>query len=250
MVERNSRAALATFFADGPLRAGDVVRLSAGASHHAHVRRLVPGDTILLTDGAGTRASAELARLRRNELEARVIEREVVPRPRAIHLRAPVADRDRMLWLAEKATELGIASWQAVRFRRSVSVAPRGEGTGFAAKLRARMISALEQSGGGWLPEIQPEVEPGRLDAPSGAIALVLDEGGAPILPALTATRSEVAIALGPEGGLEPEELQLLATRGWRSVRVASTTLRFETAGIAAIAVARATTLSEDAWHG
>ena len=109
------------------------------------------------------------------------------------------------------------------------------------------MISALEQSGGAWLPEMHPEIEPGQLEAPRGAIALVLDQGGAPILSALATATSDVAIALGPEGGLEQEELRLLATRGWRSVRLTSTTLRFETAGIAAIAVARATTLSEDA---
>lgn len=246
MVERDGRTALATFFVDVPLVAGEAVRLSESASHHAHVRRLVAGDRIQLTDGAGTLASAEVAGIRRNEIEARVIGRESVPRPGAIHLRAPIADRDRMLWLAEKATELGVASWQAVRFHRSASVSPRGEGTGFVAKLRSRMISALEQSGGGWLPEIHPEIEANQLHPPDGAIGLMLDRRGAPILAALAGTRREMAIVVGPEGGMEAEELQLLATRGWRSVRLASTTLRFESAGIAAVAIARAATLNED----
>ena len=246
MVERHDRAALATFCVEGPLVAGESVRLGEDAALHARVRRLAPGEGVRLTTGAGTRASAELTAVNQSALAARVLEAESVPRPAAIHLRVPIADRDRMLWLAEKATELGIASWQAVRFRRSASVSPRGEGAAFTARLRARMIGALEQSSGGWMPAILPEVEASALDLPKGSVGLVLDRTGAPLLPALAGRRGEVAIVLGPEGGMEPEELGLLVAHGWRSVRLAATTLRFETAAIAAIAIARATTETED----
>lgn len=247
MVERHDRAALATFFVEGPLYAGDSVQLSETAAHHALVRRVVPGERIRLTNGAGSRATAEVTSVRKNELSARVLDTESVPRPRAIHLRAPIADRDRMLWLAEKATELGIASWQAVRFRRSASVSPRGEGPAFSAKLRARMIGALEQSGGGWLPEVLEDIEPGKIGLPGTGSGYLLDQTGAPFLSALSASATEITIVLGPEGGMEPDELELLVAGGWRSVRVAATTLRFETAALAAVAIARATTLTEDA---
>lgn len=246
MVERHDRAALATFCVEGPLVAGEIVRLGEDAAHHARVRRLAPGEGVRLTNGAGTRASAELTAVNKSALAARVLEAESVPRPAAIHLRVPIADRDRMLWLAEKATELGIASWQAVRFRRSASVSPRGEGSPFVARVRARMIGALEQSGGGWMPAILPDAEPSTLELPRAAIGLVLDRTGAPLLPALAGESGEVAIVLGPEGGMEPDELELLVARGWRSVRLAATTLRFETAAIAAVAIARATTVTED----
>ena len=246
MVERNDRATLATFFVEGRLIAGDTIRLSESAAHHARVRRLVTGDRLRLTDGRGTRANAELIALRPNELEARVVGTESVARPRPIHLVAPIADRDRMLWMAEKATELGIATWRTVRFRRSASVSPRGEGPAFTAKLRARMIGALEQSGGCWLPDIHDELDPSDIALPTGATGFVLQQTGAPILPELAGLRSDVAIVLGPEGGLETDEAELLAARGWRSVRLASTTLRFETAAIAAVAIARASTLTED----
>ena len=246
-MERNDRAAVATFFSESDLSPGETVRLTESAAHHARVRRLEPGDVIRLTDGAGTRASAELLGDGRKLLEARVIDTQSVPLARAIHLRAPIGDRDRMLWLAEKATELGITSWQAVRFRRSTSVSPRGEGPAFATKVRARMIAALEQSGGAWLPEVRAETEPSQLNVPSGAAGFLLDECGEPVLGALAAAIGEVVIALGPEGGMDPEERELLAARGWRSVRLGPTTLRFETAAIAAVAIARATTVTEDA---
>ena len=59
-----------------------------------------------------------------------------------------------MLWLAEKCTELGATSWRPIEWRRSASVSPRGSGPAFQARLEGRMISALTQSGGAWLPEV------------------------------------------------------------------------------------------------
>jgi 16S rRNA (uracil1498-N3)-methyltransferase len=244
---RDLDSALATFFVDGPLAEAQVVRLGGTTAHHARVRRLGTGQRVRLANGTGARATAQLTAVHHSEVEARVLGVDDVPRPKAIHLFAPIADRDRMLWLAEKATELGIASWQPVRFRRSASVSPRGEGAAFEAKLRARMIGALEQSGGAWLPEIMPVVDASEASIPGAAVGLVLDVGGAPVSTHLAATSSAVAIVLGPEGGMEPGELELLTARGWRSVRLAETTLRFETAALAAVAIARATTLTEDA---
>lgn len=248
MVERNDRAPVATFFIDGALVAGDVVTLSDDAAHHARVRRISAGAAIRLTNGAGARAVAELVHPSgRRDVAARVAKTQSVARPAPIHLRVPIADRDHMLWLGEKATELGITSWQAVHFRRSASVSPRGEGSAFAQKLRARMIGALEQSGGAWLPEVLPDVSLEQLALEHLHAGFVLDSQGAPILSALSGPPGAVAIVLGPEGGLEPDELELLGARGWRSVRLAPTTLRFETAAIAAVSIARAITLTQEA---
>lgn len=247
MVERSDRASVATFFVDRALVAGEVVTLSEDAAHHARVRRISPGATIRLTNGAGGRAVAELVQPSgHRDVEARVAETESVARPAPIHLRVPIADRDRMLWLGEKATEFGITSWQAVHFRRSASVSPRGEGSAFAQKLRARMIGALEQSGGAWLPEMLPECPLEQLALDHSHAGFVLDSHGAPILSELRGAAGAVEIVLGPEGGLEPDELELLGARGWRSVRLAPTTLRFETAAIAAVSIARAITLTQE----
>jgi 16S rRNA (uracil1498-N3)-methyltransferase len=109
------------------------------------------------------------------------------------------------------------------------------------------MIGALEQSGGGWLPSLSADGELSEVTVPDGALGLVLDQRGAPVLEELPGGARDVAIVLGPEGGMEANELELLTARGWRSVRLSPTTLRFETAAIAAIAIVRATTLTEDA---
>jgi 16S rRNA (uracil1498-N3)-methyltransferase len=154
-------------------------------------------------------------------------------------LLAPVADRDRMLWLAEKTVELGLTSWRPVGWRRSKSVSPRGEGPTFQAKVRSRMTSALIQSGGGWLPDIFPEatVERAIAAAPLGT-RILLAKDGEPI--AGVPMRAPVTIALGPEGGMEQAERDLFIGAAFLPVKLGVSTLRFETAGVVAVAIAAA----------
>lgn len=243
-MERHDQPPVATFFAEAELAAARTIVLGDDAAHHARVKRLVVGDTIALTNGLGTKAQASISAMRKGALECEVDQVEVLPPPPPLHVRAPIADRDRMLWLAEKATELGITSWQGVRFRRSMSVSPRGEGTAFGAKLGARMIAALEQSGAAWLPAMLPDIDLSALDPVDAAAAFVLDAAGPPLLGAFGEMRGRApTILIGPEGGVEPNEMAELEVRGWRRARLASSTLRFETAGVAAIAVIRAAQL-------
>jgi 16S rRNA (uracil1498-N3)-methyltransferase len=244
VVEHDDRAPVATVFTDDPLERNVPVTLGEGPAQHARVKRLATGDVVSLTNGAGAVAAARLGRLHRESVDVIVDDVRMIPRPAPIHLCAPISDRDRMLWLAEKATELGVASWQTVRFRRSTSVVPRGEGKPFVAKARARMIAALEQSRGAWLPEIRPEITVEDLGRGEGQLRILLDMRGPPLLSVVPlGARREAVVLFGPEGGMEPSEVELLAMTGWRAARLAPTVLRFETAGIAAIAVLRAASL-------
>lgn len=228
-----------SFFADASLAPGAVVELSESVAHHLRVRRLDVGDELSLLDGRGRRATARLEALGRRDARALVRDVADVPRLPEVHLLVPVSDRERMLWLAEKATELGVSSWRPVSWRRSRSVTPRGEGAAFGEKVRLRSIAALEQSGGAWLPDIHADASPveAMSDAPAGA-RLVLDAGGAPMLRAPIV--APVTLAVGPEGGLEPDELERLRAAGFRPTALAGNMLRFETAAMAALAVARA----------
>lgn len=235
-MERSDRAPVATFLCGDPLAVGSAATLSEDAAHHMRVARIGVGERVSLRDGNGTTAEGTVVKISRKSALVDVDHITELPRPAAIHLLAPVADRDRMLWLAEKATELGIASWRPVMWRRSKSVSPRGDGPTFQRRVRARMISALVQSGGAWLPDQFPEasVERAVSAAPAGT-RLLLARDGAPI--AGLVSRSPVVIAVGPEGGVEPPEREAMVAGGFVPVRLAQTTLRFETAGIAAIAV-------------
>jgi len=220
---------------------GSTVALDESAARHMRVLRLGAGAVVGLRDGQGSIAEGQLVLLSKSHAHVEVTHvARVAPLP-AVHLLVPVADRDRMLWLAEKAAELGATSWRPVLWRRSRSVTPRGEGVNFQAKVRARMEGALAQSEGAWLPQPFPEanLERAILAAPHGD-RVVLDPAGEPLVgPASPALREPLIVAVGPEGGIERDELEQLRSAGFRSVSLGPTILRFETAAMAALAMAR-----------
>jgi 16S rRNA (uracil1498-N3)-methyltransferase len=238
-VECTDRAAVATFFAADTLTVGATIALSEEAAHHIRVARVGIGQCIALRDGAGKAAVGTLVKVSKSSALVDITETSELARPAPIHLLAPVADRERMLWLAEKVTELAVTSWRPVLWRRSKSVSPRGEGPTFQAKVRARMTSALIQSGGGWLPDLFPEstVERAVAAAPLGT-RLLLAKDGEPIVG--VPMRTPITIALGPEGGMEQSERDAFIGAAFLPVKLGDSTLRFETAGVAAVAIAAA----------
>jgi 16S rRNA (uracil1498-N3)-methyltransferase len=236
---RNDRPSVATFYVQETLAGGAVISLS-DSSEHIRARRLRDGDPVRITNGLGVIGAGSLRRSGPRGWNVELKTCTAIARRSDVRLFAPMADRARLLWLAEKATEVGIESWRVVRFRRSESVATKGEGNGFAAKVRARMISALEQSGGAWLPRIEPDVTVAALLERREGTALVLDHAGGPILRELRGAPSPLAIVVGPEGGFDLEELDALRNADWRPVSVGPNVLRFETAGVVAVAVAGA----------
>jgi 16S rRNA (uracil1498-N3)-methyltransferase len=243
VVERADHAPVATFHAPGAWggEGGAHAELDEAAAHHAGVKRLAIGDVVRLTSGSGRRARGTISALGKRRLTIALegpVE-QVAPLPR-VELWAPVGDRERMLWLAEKAVELGATTWRPIVYRRSRSVSPRGEGDAFHEKLRLRMVSALEQCGGAWLPEIETETTlDAALSASAGVMGLLLDAEGPRLASLDGSILAPVAIALGPEGGLEAAERDAFVGAGWRPASLGANVLRFETAGIAALAVVR-----------
>ena len=248
MVERTDNTAVvapprATFFAEPPFVSGTHLTLGEDAAHHIRVVRLTIGDRVALRDGCGHTASGQLVRVKKSHVLVEVESTAEVDPPLPIHLLIPVADRDRMLWLAEKAAELNVASWRPVLWQRSKSVSPRGDGPVFRGKVQGRMISAMLQSRSAWLPELFPEAPPDRAIAAAPETGrIVLDATGLP-MPSL-GVAAPVTLAIGPEGGFEPEELEQLASARFTLCTLGPSILRFETAAVAAVAVARSILIS------
>ena len=224
-----------------PFAVGATCVLDENAARHMRVLRLDPGAIVGVRDGQGHVGVGQLVRLTKLQAVIEISQVDVIAPLPAVHLLVPVADRDRMLWLAEKACELGCTSWRPVLWRRSRSVSPRGEGVAFQQKVMARMTSALAQSEGAWLPQPFPEatLERALLAAPPGD-RFVLDPAGSPMVGlAAAALQESIVLAIGPEGGIESDELKALAAAGFRPVRLGPTILRFETAAVSALAIAR-----------
>jgi 16S rRNA (uracil1498-N3)-methyltransferase len=228
-----------TIFSAHDFTAGAELQLPDAAGQHVRVRRGKPGDEIQLLDGRGAVGRGTIAAVGKRAVTVSVEQVESRPKPGQLIALVPVADRDRMLWAAEKCVELQVTRWQPVVYARSRSVSPRGEGEKFAARVTLRMESALEQSGGAWLPEVKPEMD--AADAwreAAGDTRLIFEQAGERVTKMIGT--GAVAFAVGPEGGFEKNEVEDALRQGWRSVSLGSTTLRFETAIVAAAAVIRA----------
>jgi len=240
-VERAGDAGVIGVFAPAPLTAPGVVELDADGAHHLRVRRAVEGDEVRVTDGRGAVGFGRVARLAKRSASVEVERIERVEPPAPLRLLVPVADRDRMLLVAEKAVELGIASWEPVVWRRSLSVSPRGEGEAFRAKVVARMTAALLQSAGAWLPTVLAERPLAEVAAADDGASVLLDAAGPPLL-ALdgVATAASLRLLVGPEGGVEPDERASVLTAGFRAASLGERVLRFETAAVVGLGVVQA----------
>lgn len=220
-------------------RPGDEAELARDEMRHLRALRLAPGDGIRLTDARGALWGA---RLLGEGAAVRLVEPLDAPPPLEVELWAPVGNKQATLWLVEKASEFGLRRLLPVECARSASVADAGRSEAFWGKARRRALSAVKQSGSAWAPEIAaPASLEDRLCRPGGGgVRVVLDRCGPPLARVLEGWSgvSPAVVLVGPEGGLEPSERRSCAGAGFRPASLASTVLRFETAAVAALAVA------------
>jgi 16S rRNA (uracil1498-N3)-methyltransferase len=237
-VRTDDPRAIATVFSPDTPEGGAALTLGSDAAAHLRALRLDPGDEIRVADGRGTIAHATIRKVGKEIAQVDVGGVSSVDRGADVHLLVPVGDKDRMMWLAEKAVEVGLSSWRPVLWKRSRSVSTRGDGPAFHRRLHARMVSALEQSGNAWLPDVFPasDVERAIAAAPQGT-RFVLDARGAQPFP--TRATAPIVMVVGPEGGIEQDEMTMFEQAGFAAARIAANTLRFETAGIAALVLAQ-----------
>ncbi|MFO7586647.1 MAG: RsmE family RNA methyltransferase [Gemmatimonadota bacterium] len=221
---------------------GERARLDRDETRHARALRLEEGDAVALVDGHGTRRLGRLGPSSEREREVTLGELLPAPDPLPVELCVAVGNRTHALWLVEKAAELGIAGIQLLETERSASVADAGRSAGFRRKAERRALAAIKQSGGAWAPAIAAPVDlnawlsaPG---APAGGV--LLDPGGEPLAALLSGWdgRRAIRILVGPEGGLTEPERDACLEAGLRPARLGPTILRFETAAVAAVAVA------------
>jgi 16S rRNA (uracil1498-N3)-methyltransferase len=192
--------------------------LSDADAHHVfRVLRVEAGESVTVTDGAGRwrRCLAGAGALEPVD-EVRTVGRRPVP----LTVACTIPKQDRPEWIVQKLTELGIDNVVLVHADRSVVRWTGDRADRHLAKLRRVAAEALQQSRGVWLPEIS-----GPLDAadllPRAAAA---EPGARPI------GVGDTTIAIGPEGGWSPAELEAAAS----TVSIGSTVLRVETAAIVA----------------
>ena len=228
------------------LRPGREVELPIQAGEHlARVLRLDRGHPLRLFDGTGEEYEAELASLAKRSVTARVLdsaEAEGRESPLHITLAQGIARGEKMDWILQKATELGVARIvPIVTDRTEVKLDPeRAERR--VAHWEAVVASACEQCGRRRLPAVGEPVKladwAASLDESAG-LRLALNPHG-DVAPRDLPASGQATLAVGPEGGLSSHDLAALGAAGFRGLRLGPRILRTETAGLAALAAMQA----------
>ena len=236
---------MARFFVEPGAIVADVVTLVGADAHHAAtVLRLAPGSVATALDGGGRVLTCRVEAVEKGRVSLRIeAEAWAVPPPVAVTLYQGLPKGDKLEWVVQKATELGVARIVPLVAARSVVKLEPAKAAQRRVRWHAIAREAAEQSERAQVPEVAEPVKPSavRLRPHEQAYVLAEREDGL-TLPRALPRQAPAAIGLfvGPEGGWTPEELAALVALGATPVSLGPRMLRTETAGLAAIAIVQA----------
>lgn len=230
------------------MSAGQSVALDKDQSHYlGRVLRMRRGDGLSVFDGRGAEFDATIASLTRDGavLELGATVPPLPESPLSVCLVQGISRGERMDYTIQKATELGVARIRAVVTARSVVRLDERRAEKRLDHWRRVAVAASEQCGRSRVPQLDPpEPLPAALAAATDGLRLVAVPDSERLLtdvkpPELTASDGALSVELlvGPEGGLEEEEILAAESAGYRPVSLGPRVLRSETAGIVAIAI-------------
>ena len=222
---------------------GEIVEVTgAEAKHAVSVSRVRPGESLALSDGAGTRVLGTVQVAAPALLTVRVaaVQRVPVPAPR-LGLVQALAKGDRDERAVQAAVELGamdIVPWAATR---SVSRWDGPKASKGQERWQAIADEAAKQSLRAWKASVSAVHATKRLTALADTVRLLVlhPEADTP-LSQLELDERDCWVVVGPEGGVSPEELAAFIAAGAETVRLGAEVLRTSTAGPAALAVLNA----------
>ncbi|MBB2942018.1 16S rRNA (uracil1498-N3)-methyltransferase [Actinoplanes lutulentus] len=226
------------------LPAGTSFTLDGPEGHHAAtVQRLRAGETLILADGRGGTAKAEVSAVGRGTVDLLIGERSTEPAadPRLVVVQG-IAKGDRGELAVQAMTEVGVD--EIVPWAASRSVAQWRGDRGFKArdKWASTAREAAKQARRSWLPSVagDPDCSTKQVAAriADAAAAFVLHEEAAERLTSAPLPESgEIILVVGPEGGISDAEVETFRTAGAIPVRLGNAVLRTSTAGVAALSV-------------
>jgi 16S rRNA (uracil1498-N3)-methyltransferase len=237
---------MARFYCPLPLISGQVVDLPPTAARHVQVLRMQPGHTLTLFNGEGGEFSADVQHMGRSDVRVVVGQHRNVECEAAVqvHLAVGMPANERMDWLVEKATELGVHRITPLMTERSVIRLTGERAEKKQAHWQAVAASASEQCGRNRVPLIDA---PERLDAwlakqtaQADAVQCVLSlHASTQPITAMRANAVQKSWVLlnGPEGGLTDAEDAAARAKGFVALSLGQRVLRAETAALGALAL-------------
>ena len=221
--------------------AGSSVEVTGDEAHHAvAVRRLRVGESVVLTDGAGTSVTGEVGSTGKRVFSVTVGEVATAPaaQPAVVVVQAlPKGDRGELA--VEVLTEVGVAEIVPWAAARSVAVWKGERATKSLAKWRSTAREAAKQSRRSWFPtvgELATTAEVVALVGSADLCVVLHEDASVPLASLDVPAAGRIVVVVGPEGGLTDDEVAAFVAAGAASVRLGSEVLRTSTAGLAATA--------------
>lgn len=209
------------------------------AQHALRVLRLRQGDEVVLIDGEGSFFDAVISSVTRHECGYRIVRPLPQERqwPGHLHLAiAPTKMMERMEWLYEKATEIGIDELSLLSCQFSERRVVKEQ------RLDKIVVSAMKQSRKAWKPQVNALQDFRQFIANQTAgrryIAHCYDEvPRVELFPELCkpSASDDALVLVGPEGDFSIDEVRQAVSAGFVSVSLGQSRLRTETAGLAAV---------------
>lgn len=240
-------------FCNSHLTLIDRFELPVEAARHVQVLRLQPGTPITLFNGQGGEFGAEVLEMTRREVYVRVHDFNPIEREArlAVHMAIGMPANERMDWLIEKCTELGLTQLSPLMTQHNVVKLNAERGDKKILHWNSIAAAACAQCGRNRAPKIDPPITlnhwlktlPTQLDTNAPRWFFSLDPVAQPLYEHFMQVKSielkheaQVVMAFGPEGGWSSQEESTLRAYHFTPVSLGERTLRAETAAIAALA--------------
>jgi 16S rRNA (uracil1498-N3)-methyltransferase len=231
---------LTRVFIDAELQTGQRLTVEGSAGNHiVRVLRARVGDTLTLFTGRGGEYGSRIEEMRRDTLQVSVHEHRNDERESPFHLTLAqgISRGERMDWVVQKATELGVSRIAPLFTERSMVRLDEKQAERKVQHWRAIAIAACEQSGRNRVPEIETPTGLYEMleQRTAGGAALLLSPGAALRIADVPATEAGATVLIGPEGGLAEVEQETALRSGFTPVRLGPRVLRTETAAVCAL---------------
>ena len=231
-------------FTDQSLTAGDRVVLKGNVAQHlGRVLRARAGDHIALFNGDGQEFAAQVVSVSKREVSVDIGEAHSPNTESQVHtmLGLCLSKGDRFDWGIQKATELGVGTITPLQSERVDFAIPTDRIEKRVAHWQQIAVSACEQCGRVKVPSITPPQSLGswvhNVSAEQKWVLHCADDTGASTSAIIQGAPKDVALLIGPEGGLTNQEFAAASAEGFELLQLGPRVLRTETAPAAALSV-------------
>ena len=218
----------------------DQILITEDAHHIAHVLRMKPGDSLVVCDGQGTDFQTTIESISDQAVVCNIETKALSQAEPDIHITLfqGLPKSDKLEWILQKGTELGVSAFVPVEMQRSVARIEAKKEDRKTERLQKIIEAAAKQSARGVIPVVERACRLEQVIARMAQYDLflvpyegALDRPLKGVLEALSVRPKKVAILIGPEGGIDPAEVEKLVQNGAVTVGLGQRILRTETAG-------------------